>query len=116
MYTVLSVSSDTGLLLQRNDALAMHGVRVLSPRTPEEAPTLAREQVVDAVVMSHSLEPPDRAELIKAVREFCPTCLIAFVFAAPETRSEPLADVSLDVTDGAEPLVKALQERLPRSD
>jgi hypothetical protein len=115
MYRVLSTSRNTSLLISRNDVLAMAGFSVISPRSPEQAPSLAAQQSVDAVVIGHSVEPPLRKEIIAAVREAIPECVICFAYAAPDTEGEPLADVSLDVTHGAEPLVLALQQRLPRT-
>ncbi|MBV9087779.1 MAG: hypothetical protein JOY79_09865, partial [Acidobacteriaceae bacterium] len=85
-----------------------------SPRSPEEAPNLAKEQQVDAVIVGHSVEPKSREFLITAIRQLCPKCVIFFVYAAPDTEGEPLADVSIDVTHGPDPLIMALQERLPR--
>ncbi len=115
MYRVLSTSRNTSLLLSRNDVLAMAGFSVISPKYPEQAPSLAAQQNVDAVVIGHSVEPPLRREIIAAVRDMSPQCVICFVFAAPDTEGEPLADASLDVTHGVEPLVLALQLRLPRN-
>jgi hypothetical protein len=114
MYTVLSVSRDTGLLLRRKDFLGMHGFRVLSPRSPDQAPLLAMQQPVDAVVIGHSLERASRAALVEAIRRSSPKCVILFVYTSAETQDEPLADASLDVTNGPEPLLAELQERLPR--
>jgi len=114
MYLILSISRNTRLLLRRNDTLALAGFRVISPRTPEEGPYLALEQNVDAVIIGHSVEPRNRAILIKAIRKLCPQCVILFVFARPDTEGEPLADVSLDVTHGPDSLIRALRERLPR--
>ena len=115
MYRVLSTSRNTSLLLSRNDVLAMAGFSVISPRYPEQAPSLAAQQEVDAVVIGHSVEAPLREEIIAAVRQMSPKCVICFVFAAPDTHGEPLADVSLDVSNGPESLVLALQQRLPRN-
>jgi hypothetical protein len=114
MYTILSTSRNTRLLLARNDTLALAGFRVVSPRTPEEAPYLALEKKVDAVLIGHSIEQNDRRILIEALRRTAPDSLIFFVYAAPERSGEPLADVSLDVTSGTGPLIKELQKRLPR--
>ncbi len=114
MYKILSISMNTRLLLQRNDTLALAGFRVISPRTPDQAPFLAFEQKVDAVIIGHSVDPQTRSILIQSIRQLCPKCVIAFVYVAPEEQTEPLADLSLDVTHGNEPLVRALEERLPR--
>jgi DNA-binding response OmpR family regulator len=115
MYKILTISRNASLLFQRNDTLAMNGFRVISPRCPEEASALALEQDVDAVVIAHSVEPLSRAHVIQALRQACPKCLIIFLYAHPETGREPLADISLDLTQGPEPLIAALRERLPRA-
>ena len=114
MYRVLSTSRNVRLLLSRNDVLAMAGFSVISPKLPEQAPALAAQEQVDAVVIGHSIGAALRRSIITKLRQLCPNCIICFVYAAPDTAGEPLADISLDVTNGPEPLVLALQERLPR--
>lgn len=115
MYKIVSVSRNTRLLLERNDTLALAGFRVISPRSPEQAPFLAFEQQVDAVVFGHSVEPEIRRTAIGMLRRLCPSCVIAFVYTGKEQR-EPLADCSLDVSRGNEPLIAMLQSRLPKLD
>ena len=112
MYKIVSVSRNTRLLLERNDTLALAGFRVVSPRFPEHAPFLAFEQKVDAVVFGHSVEPKVRRTAIAMLRKLCPDCVIVFVYTGPK-QEEPLADCSLDVTHGNEPLIEALQDWLP---
>ena len=114
MYRILSTSRNVGLLLSRNNTLAIAGFSVISPKYPSEAPKLAIQENVDAVVIGHSVELPLRKSLIHELRAMCPDCLICFVYVRPESAEEPLADVSLDVTHGPELLITALQERLPR--
>ena len=114
MYRVLSVSRNVRLMLDRNAILALAGFSVISPKHPEQAPLLAANEDVDAVVIGHSVEPELRESIIKDVRHLCPNCLVCFVYVAPETQEEPLANVSLDMTNGPEPLVIYLQEQLPR--
>lgn len=93
----------------------MAGFSVISPRYPEQAPLLAAQQQVDAVIIGHSIDPFVRKSIIRELRRICPGCIICFVYAAPETKGESLADTSLDVTSGPEPLIRVLQERLPRT-
>jgi hypothetical protein len=114
MYRVLSISRNIRLLLSRNDVLAMAGFSVISPKYPEQAPLLAATEQVDAAIIGHSVDLPLRRSLISEIRRACPNCVICFVYAAPDTTGEPLADISLDVTHGPEPLILALQERLPQ--
>ena len=99
MYNILSVSRNTRLLLSRNDTLALAGFRVISPRTPEEAPFLALQQDVEAIIVGHSVEPEVRKTLIYAIRHLCPQCLVFFVYVG-ESQEERLADASIDVTAG----------------
>jgi hypothetical protein len=113
MYKILSVSRNTRLLLERNNTLALAGFCVVSPRTPEQAPFLAFEQRVDAVIIGHSVEQEMRETIIEMVRKLCPHCVIAFVYIGAQQR-EPLADVSLDVSAGNESIIRVLQQRLPR--
>jgi hypothetical protein len=113
MYRVLSTSRNVRLLLERNSILALAGFSVVSPKRPEEAPLLASQESVDAVVIGHSVDSTTRKNIITDLRRLCPGCLICFVYAAPETEGERLADVSLDVTKGPEPLIVFLEDRLP---
>jgi hypothetical protein len=114
MYRVLSTSRNVRLLLDRNSVLALAGFSVVSPKRPEEAPLLASQEAVDAVVIGHSVDSKTRKGIITELRRLCPGCLICFVYAAPDDGKEPLADVSLDVTKGPEPLIMFLEDRLPK--
>jgi hypothetical protein len=116
MYRILSISRNVRLLLSRNDVLSLAGFSVISPKHPEQAPTLAGQEAVDVVVVGHSIEPAIRREIIAEIRHILPACLVCFVYEAPDTGHEPLADASLDVTKGPEPLVRFLQDRLPRTE
>ena len=112
MYRILSVSRNVSLLLQRNDALAIAGFRVFSPKRPEDAPMLLDQQAADAVVIGHSVLAKQRRTLIRQIRERRPGVPIFFVYAAPEKAGEPLADLSIDVTPGPQLLVQAIQQWL----
>ncbi len=116
VYRILSVSRNVSLLLNRNDALAIAGFRVVSPRRPEDALIMLEQQKVDAVVIGHSVVAPQRQELIREIRALRPEIPIFFVYAAPDKEGEPLADESLDVTSGPQHLVSALQQALARRD
>lgn len=111
MYRILSVSRNVRLLITRNDALAIAGFSVVSPREPREAPLILAQQRIDAVIIGHSVEPQTRAELIRNIRRGHPRIPIFFVYTAPQTAGEPLADVSVDVSDGPQALIAAMQER-----
>lgn len=85
MYRVLSTSRNVSLLLSRNGSLAMAGFSVISPKRPEDAPQLASNERVDAVVIGHSVDAPTRKKLISELRGVCPGCLICFVYVSPDT-------------------------------
>ena len=115
MYRILSVSRNVRLLITRNDALAIAGYSVVSPRVPTDAPLIIAQQHIDAVIIGHSVEPPVRKDMIRSIRKLKPAMLILFVYAAPQTTGEPLADFSIDVTSGPQALIAAMQERIARA-
>src|SRR5512141_2536008 len=100
MYRILSVSRNVRLLITRNDALAIAGFTVVSPRSPLEAPLIIAHQQIDAVVIGHSVEPQTGTELIRRIRKLHAAWRIYCGDAEPQTTGEPLADVSIDVTNG----------------
>lgn len=100
MYRIVSVSNNLRLLINRNDALAVAGYTVISPRVPRETPLLLQREGADAVVIGHSISPEERRRLIRAIRAAKPGIPIVFVYQKPEGTPEPHADVSLDVTKG----------------
>ena len=115
MFRILSVSRNVRLLITRNDALAIAGFSVVSPRNPLEAPLLLAQQHIDAVVIGHSVEPLVRKQLISSIRKISATIPILFVYAAPQTTGEPMADLSIDVTEGPQALIAAMQKRVDRA-
>jgi predicted phosphodiesterase len=114
MYRVVSISRNVRLLLARNNVLALAGFSVISPKAPEQVTLLTSQEDVDAVVIGHSVDPETRKNIIRDLRRLCPGSLICFVYEEPDTAGEPLADVSLNVTKGPEPLILFLQARLPK--
>ncbi len=115
MPRILSISRNPRLLALRNDALALAGYSVASPRQPNEALPLMAQQSFDAVIIGHSVEPEIRRVLIPAVRRLRPEIPIVFVYAAPEIHEERLADFSIDITAGPTSLLRALEERLSKT-
>lgn len=115
MPRILSVSRKTRLKVTRDDTLAAAGFSVVSPRFPHEAPVLAAHEHVDAVVIGQVLSDHDRREIISTIRNLFP-CLIVYVYSDSELPFEPLADVCINVTSGAGPLITALQQRLSPND
>ncbi len=71
MPRVLSVSLTTRQRITRDDMLAASGFSVISPKTPDEAPLLARQEPVDIVVICQSVPPEDRKRVIEAIRRVC---------------------------------------------
>ena len=115
MYRILSVSRNVRLLITRNDALAIAGYSVVSPREPGDALLIIAQQPIDAVVIGHSVEPILRKQLICELRKLKPGMPILFVYAAPQTTGESMADVSIDVTSGPQALIAAMQDRITRA-
>lgn len=115
MYRILSVSRNVRLLITRNDALAIAGYSVVSPRDPSEAPLILAQQTIDAVVIGHSVEPLLRKQLIASIRKTHRKMPIFFVYTAPQTTGEPMADTSIDVTHGPQSLITAMQDRMARA-
>lgn len=107
MRRVLTLSRDKRALLKYNDALALAGFSVASPRTPAEASSLLNEREFDVVLIEESVKPEERQALIQEVRKRHPEYLICFVHS-PVTRDEPLADLSVDGNNTSEQLISAL--------
>jgi DNA-binding response OmpR family regulator len=113
MPRLLSISRNPRLLATRNDALALAGFNVVSPRTPEQSLLLLQQEHFDAVIIGHSVEPNLRRQLITLIRDSHPGIPIAFVFAAEEhAGDEPLADFAVDISHGPMPLLQALRDRM----
>ena len=112
MYRIVSVSNNVRLLINRNDALAVAGYSVISPRTPRETPLLVRRERVDAVVIGHSIPPDERERLIADIRLAAPKVPIIFVYQRPGGAPDANADASVDVTDSPAPLIQYLTFKL----
>jgi DNA-binding NtrC family response regulator len=113
MPRLLSVSRNPRLLATRNDALALAGFTVVSPRSPEQTLLLLHQEKFDAVIIGHSIEPELRKRLIASIHEASPGLPIAFVFLpAEDPGEEPLADFAVDISHGPMPLLQALRRHL----
>jgi len=97
-----------GLLLTRNDLLAVAGYSVASPRRPEDAPTLFAADRFDAVLIGDSVPPRVRKELIEFFRAESDVPII-YVFVDPRRPDEPLADECVDVSGDPQPLLRAIE-------
>jgi DNA-binding response OmpR family regulator len=113
MPRILSVSRNPRLLVTRNDALALAGYGVASPKELDDAVILFSQQQFDAVIIGDSVEDGTRKSLITAIRDKRPDTPIVFAHAGDsDTREEPLADMSVDVTADSTPLMVALTKLL----
>jgi len=113
---ILSISRNRSLLARRSDALALAGYTVASPKEPDDSVLLFSQQTFDAIIIGHSVERETRRVLIAGIRNRRATIPIVFVFTAPDTGEEPLADLSIDITAGPMPLVRALDSRLRKAE
>lgn len=112
MARILSLSRNTTLLVKRNDALALAGYSVHSPKTPEDAPSLLAQNPSQAVIVGHSVTSEQRKQIIPALRKLNPAIPIIFLYASPEPGNEPLADLCIDVADDIAELVKVLDNNV----
>lgn len=112
MVRILSVSRNTYLLIKRNDALALAGYSVQTPKTPEDAPLLLAQSHFQAVIIGHSISSEQRKQIIPALRKVSPPIPIVFVYASPDPGAEPLADMCVDIADDPAELVKVLDNNL----
>jgi DNA-binding response OmpR family regulator len=112
MIRILSVSRNTLLLVKRNNALAVAGHSVCSPKTPEDAPLMLAQGDFQAVIIGHSVSPEQRKQIIPVLRKVRSEIPIIFVYASPEPGQEPLADLCVDVADDPAELVKVLDNNI----
>ncbi len=117
MPRLLSISRNPRLLATRNDALALAGFTVVSPRSPEQTLLLLHQEHFDAVIIGHSVELALRQQLIASIREACPGLPIAFVFTSGgDPNEEPMADFAVDISHGPIALLQALREHLMKGE
>ncbi|HSE47667.1 MAG TPA: hypothetical protein VLA96_00505 [Terriglobales bacterium] len=108
---ILSISSNIGLLLTRNDLLAVAGYSVASPRRPQDAPILFSAEHFDAVLIGDSVPPRVRKELIEYFRRHSDVPVL-YVYADPRRPDEPLADECVDVSGDPQPLLRAIEHHI----
>lgn len=104
---ILSVSRDRSILLSRNDALAIAGFSVSSPKQPEEAVHILLTTDIDVIVLGHSIPKSERMMLSEQFREVKPGVPIIVLF---DHRPEPneAADAFVPVSAGPEVLIGAI--------
>jgi DNA-binding response OmpR family regulator len=115
MPRILSVSRNPRLLSGRNNALALAGYSVASPKDAEDAAMLFSQEEFDAVIIGHSIEPDVRRELINYFRSWKPTICVVFAYTE-EAEEEALADENVDITAGPTLLLAALAKLLRKSE
>src|SRR5581483_222873 len=106
---VLSISRNPRLLATRNDALAIAGYSVASPKKPLDAIEQFGRSQFDAVIIGCSVQPELRNKLIRRLRELKPNLPIVFAHAA-ESQDEPLADVTVDAEEDPIAVLRALDK------
>lgn len=112
---ILSISSNPGLLLARNDMLAVAGYSVSSPRHPEDAGLLFSTEKFDAVLIGDSVPERRRARIIADLRAVHAATPILYVYANVDHAEEPAADECVDVTGDPERLLNALEAHIDRT-
>jgi DNA-binding NtrC family response regulator len=111
---ILSVSQNPRLLATRNDALAVAGYSVASPKNPSDAILQFARSRFEAVIIGHSVEAELRSSLIEHLRELQPKVPIVFAYMAG-TNEEPLADVTIDTEEDPIAIIRLLDNLLKRS-
>jgi hypothetical protein len=111
---ILSVSRNPRLLADRNDALAIAGYSVASPKEPLDAIAQFAWSQFDAVVIGHSVEPELRKRLIGALCDLQPKVPILFAHDAG-TEEEPLADVTVDTAEDPVAIIAVLDKLLRKA-
>lgn len=104
---ILSVSRDRSILFARNDALAIAGFSVSSPKQPEEAVHILLTSDIDVILLGHSIPKAERRALSEQFREVKPGVPIIVLF---DDRPEPgeAADAFVPVNAGPEVLIGAI--------
>jgi DNA-binding response OmpR family regulator len=112
---VLSISNNPGLLLTRNDMLAVAGYSVSSPRHPEGAGVLFSTETFDAVLIGDSVPSRVRTSIINELRSIRAQTPILYVYANATRAHEPRADECVDVTGDPNALLTALEQHIKRT-
>jgi len=104
---ILSVSRDRNILLSRNDALAIAGFSVSSPKHPEEAVHILMATDIDVIVLGHSIPKEERIALTAQFRAVRPRVPIIVLFEGTPERGET-ADAFVPLRGGPEVLIGAI--------
>ena len=101
---ILSVSRDRTILLSRNDALAIAGFSVSSPKQPEEAVHILLSSEIDVIVLGHSIPKAERMALSEQFRAVKPQVPIVVLFEGQPEEDEQ-ADAFVPLRAGPEVLI-----------
>ncbi len=103
------------MLLARNDALAMAGFSVSSPREPAEAVHILVSSDVDVIVLGHSIPKAERAELSRRFREIRSEVPIIVMYE-DKPEDDERTDAFVGISEGPEVLIAAIQSCLKAAD
>ncbi len=101
---ILSVSRDKSYLLPRNDALAIAGFSVSSPKEPGEAVHILLSTDVDVIVLGHSIPKAERMALTAQFRTIRPQVPVIVLFDKKPDEDES-ADAFVPLRAGPEVLI-----------
>ncbi len=105
---ILSVSRDRAILIRRNDALAIAGFSVSSPRVPDESLHILLTTDIDIIILGHSIPRAERDSLSRAFRSMKPNVPIIVLYDGQPDADE-VADAFVPVREGPEVLIQAIQ-------
>ena len=109
------MSRDRAILLARNDALAVSGFSVVSPREPAEALQILATSDIDIIILGHSIPFEERAELRAEFSRIAPEVPVIVLYeGTPDAREQ--ADAFVSIKAGTEELIQAIHHCLERSE
>ncbi len=111
---ILSVSRDRSFLLPRNDALAIAGFSVSSPKEPGEAVHILLSTEIDVIVLGHSIPKAERMALTAQFRAVRPQVPVIVLFDQKPEEDES-ADAFVPVRAGQEVLIGVIHSCIAAS-
>ncbi len=107
-YRLLSVGSESDLLLTRNAVLREAGFSVQSRTDPAEALTLLCEEDFAAVLLCHLVPPKTKQQLIRQMKEHKPQTPVAVM----SNGKRGSLRTGLHSVNGPEELVRTIREMI----
>jgi DNA-binding NtrC family response regulator len=104
--SVLNVSSDLALLNTRTAILEIAGIRATAAANVRTAVRAIQDEVFNAVVLCHTVNAKDRAEIVREARKVTPKVRVIEVF---KISSAGDADICVDSHAGPEALIATLR-------